>query len=255
MQELLQIGAPVLALVFSVTLVAGFIKGAVGFGLPMIMVAGLATFLPPDLVLAVVILPALTSNLWLATQRGWRDTIEAAISFRFFIVIMLIFLLISAQMVRSIPPRAVLLVIGVPIAFFATIQLFGVRFSLARKARLPVEAAVAAMSGFVGGMSGIWGPPLVTYLTAVNTPKHTQMRLQGVVYTIASIALLGAHFRSGILDRSTLALSVYALIPAMIGVWLGTAWHDRLPQQMFRRLTLVILVLAGGNLIRRAMLG
>ena len=255
MQELLQIGMPVLAVVFGVTLFAGFVKGAVGFGLPMIMVAGLATFLSPDLVLAVVILPALISNLWLAVHRGPRETLRSAWGFRFYITVTLVFMAISAQLIRTFQVETVQLIIGIPIIFFALIQLLGMRFSVASQYRLPLEGGVAAVAGFVGGMSGIFGPPLVAYLTAVDTPKQRQMRLQGVVYVVASVALFLVHLRSGILNRATLPLSAFALLPAMLGLWVGAKWHARLPQAAFRRLTLVILVLAGANLVRRALTG
>ncbi len=255
MQELWQTGAPVVALVLAVTLAAGFVKGAVGFGLPMIMVAGLAAFLPPEKVLAAVILPTLITNIWLALQRGLGETMRIAWGFRFYIGVMLAFLVLSAGLMRAIRPETVQLIVGVPIIFFASIQLVGVRFTLSGRVRLPVEAAVAALAGFVGGMSGIWGPPLVAYLTARDTPKHEQMRLQGVVYAVASVALFLAHLRSGVLSAATLPLSAMALVPALAGMWLGARWHDRLPQAAFRRLTLVVLLLAGANLVRRALAG
>ncbi|HHB81528.1 MAG TPA: sulfite exporter TauE/SafE family protein, partial [Aliiroseovarius sp.] len=221
MQELLQIGAPVLTLVFAVTLAAGFIKGAIGFGLPMIMVAGLAAFLPPDLVLAVVILPALVSNLWQVAQWGVGETLRTAWGFRLYIGVMLGFLALSAQLVRLITPNALMLIVGIPVMFFAIIQLVGVSFQPSKRARIPIEALAAALSGFVGGLSGIWGPPLVTYLTAIDTPKRRQMRLQGAVYAVAAVALFLAHLRSGVLNRATMPLSAYALVPTMLGMWLG----------------------------------
>ena len=40
----------------AVTLAAGFVKGVVGFAMPMIMISGLATLLPPDLALHIQII-------------------------------------------------------------------------------------------------------------------------------------------------------------------------------------------------------
>ena len=44
------------------------------------------------------------------------------------------------------------------------------------------------------------------------------------------------------------------ILPAMLGMKAGLRVHDRLDQDAFRRMTLVVLILAGLNLIRRAML-
>ena len=55
------------------------------------------------------------------------------------------------------------------------------------------------------------------------------------------------------LNAQTLPLSAIVVIPALIGLWLGFLAHDRLDVAQFRRWTLVLLVLTGANLIRRAL--
>ena len=59
-----------LLLAVAVTLVASVVKGAVGFALPIIMVSGLALFLPAPVALAMLILPTLSGNLWQALRQG-----------------------------------------------------------------------------------------------------------------------------------------------------------------------------------------
>ena len=93
------------------------------------------------------------------------------------------------------------------------------------------------------------------FLTALGTDKRDQMRVQGVVYGLGAVMLTFAHLGSGILNRTTLPLSALAVLPALAGIALGRRVHDRLPQQSFRRLTLLLLVLVGLNLIRRALVG
>ena len=46
----------------AIALLAGFVKGVVGFAMPMIMVSGFAMFLPKELALAGLILPTLVTN-------------------------------------------------------------------------------------------------------------------------------------------------------------------------------------------------
>ncbi len=236
-----------------VTLLAGFVKGAVGFAMPMIMISALGSFLPPDTALAAVILPTLASNLWQALRGGWRRAWAVIWRFRLYLSVMLVALALSAQLVRLLPQQALLLMIGVPITFFAVSQLLGWQPALRRRAW--VEALVAAFAGFVGGLSGVWGPPLVAWLTAIGTPRREQMQVQGVVYSLAAVMLALAHLGSGVLNRGSLPLSALLVVPAVAGMALGLRLNDRLAQQAFRRATLVVLVLAGLNLIRRALIG
>jgi uncharacterized membrane protein YfcA len=95
----------------------------------------------------------------------------------------------------------------------------------------------------------------VAYLTALNTPKRDQMRVQGVVYGLGAMALVFAHVISGILTLKTAAFSATLLIPAMVGMAIGTAVQDRIDQRLFKRITLIVLLAAGANLLRRAVMG
>ena len=69
---------------------------------------------------------------------------------------------------------------------------------------------------------------------------------------LGSIVLLFAHLRSGVLNPVTLPASAWMVLPTMAGMVIGFRVHDRLDQRRFMRLTLVVLVLSGLNLIRRA---
>jgi hypothetical protein len=104
-------------------------------------------------------------------------------------------------------------------------------------------------------MSGIWGPPTVAYLTALNTPKDVQMRVQGVIYGLGAGALVIAHLGSGILRAETAPFSAILILPALLGMWVGLRLQARIDQARFRKLTLMVLLIAGLNLLRKALMG
>lgn len=239
----------------AITLFAGFVKGAVGFAFPMIMISGLGSILPAEIALAALILPTFVTNLFQSFRDGWRAAWAVAWRFRAFIVMMLVFLASSAQLVNLVPDSVLFLVIGLPIIAFALFQLGGWRLYLRPETRLRDELVLGAAAGFVGGLSAVWGPPLVAYLVAIEAEKREAVRAQGVIFGLGALALLGAHLHSGVLNAATLPLSAGAVVPALIGLWLGTLLHDRMPQATFRRAMLVVLTLAGLNLIRRALMG
>lgn len=237
-----------------VALFAGVIKGLVGFGMPMILISGLSVFLSPELALAGLILATVATNVLQALRQGWIAAWKSVQRFRVFLLIGLVFLLSSAQLVRVLPPQVLLLILGVPITVFSFLQLFGLRFHLS-KPSARIEAAVGAFAGFIGGLSGVWGPPTVAYLTALDTPKAEQIRVQGVIYGLGALALVVAHTGSGVLRAETLPLSVALLPPALVGMWIGMRWHDSIDQVTFRKATLLVLAVAGLNLVRRGVFG
>ena len=234
-------------------LLAGFVKGAVGFAMPTIMISGLGSILPGELALAILILPTVASNLVQAARDGLAEAWASAKRFRRYIAVVLVSILLTAQLVAVMPQGLLILIIGALVTLFASLQLAGWRLSVAPDRRGPTEWAVGALAGGMGGVSGVWGPPTVMYLSAIETPKRESVRIQGVIYGLGAITLLLAHIRSGVLDAETAPLSAAMLVPAGRGMLLGFRVQARLDQARFRRATLVVLILTGLNLIRRGL--
>lgn len=244
-----------LCMAAAITLLAGFVKGAVGFAMPMIMISGLGSLMPPEIALAALILPTFLANAIQSFGDGLGAAHDVVRRYWIYIAMMLIFLASSAQLVNLIPDDLLYLLIGVPILTFALFQLGGWRLHLGPATRLRDELALGGLSGFVGGLSGVWGPPLVAYLVAVDAQKREAIRAQGVIYGLGAMVLVVAHLESGVLNRATLPLSAAALVPAMAGLWIGARVHASMPQDTFRKATLVVLALAGLNLLRRGLMG
>ena len=243
-----------LVLAAMVAVLAGFVKGVVGFAMPLIFVSGLTTFMSAELALAGLILPTLITNVRQALRQGLPAAIKSTMDFRIFLAVGCVALLATAQLVRVFPDQVMMAVIGIPVTFFAAVQLAGAQLSL-RKASPVVEVFAGGVAGGLGGISGIWGPPTVAYLTALNTPKQDQMRVQGVIYGLGAVALLVAHVMSGVVRAETTAFSIAMIPPAFVGVQIGMAMMDRIDQRAFRRATLFVLLIAGLNLVRRAVMG
>jgi len=249
------IGYELVALAALVAFFAGIVKGMVGFAMPTIMISGISSFLSVEVALAMLILPTLMTNGAQALRQGWRAAWASIQQYRVFLMVGGVFLLIGAQMVSMLPPQVLFLLIGVPISLFALMQLIGWQMKIPPEKRRAAEFKIASIAGFVGGMSGVWGPPTVAYLTAIGTPKQEQVRVQGAVYGLGALALLIAHIWTGVISVERLPLSVLMLVPAGIGMLIGFNIQDRLDQQKFRQATLFVLVIAGLNLMRRGVMG
>ena len=244
-----------LLLAVAVTLGASVVKGAVGFALPIIMVSGLALFLPAPVALAMLILPTLSGNLWQALRQGRAAAWASLQPFRLYLAVLVVAILATGQLVTRLPETALYLILGVPITGLALIQLAGVRFRVRPGQRRAADVGVGLLAGGMGGVSGVWGPQTVLYLTALDIPKAESVRVQGVIYGVGGIALLLAHLKSGVLNAQTLPLSLLMVFPATLGMALGFRVQDRLDQDRFRRWTLIVLVLAGLNLVRKGAAG
>ena len=238
----------------AVTLFAGFVKGAVGFAMPLIMVSAFSAFLPPELALAGLLLPTLMTNLAQAFRQGWSPAVKTAAKYRRFLIGTVVFIALSAQVFDLIPRVGYLLLLGVPVTAFAAVQLAGVPLQLRLEHRFRAEWVLGVIGGLYGGVSGIWGPPLLVLLLSTGVPKLEMIRAQGVVFLIGAMALLAAHLGTGLASPERLAFSAALVVPAMIGMALGYRLQDRLDQTVFRRWTQGLLVVSGLNLVRQALM-
>ena len=248
-------GTGALIFAFCVSLFAGLVKGVVGFAVPTILVSGLGTVASAEVAVAGMIMSALATNGWQALRQGVGAALESVRKFKVFLVAGFVLMMICTQLVPLVPGQVLLLLIGVLITLFVSLQIAGIQLRIPGHPGVRMQAAFGGVAGAMGGLSGIWGPPTVAMLTAMETEKKEQIRIQGVIYGLGSVALVAGHLGSGVLRSETLPLSL-ALVPAaVLGMAIGFRIQDRIDQASFRKATLAVLLIGGLNLIRRGMMG
>jgi uncharacterized membrane protein YfcA len=230
----------------------GFAKGVVGFALPLVGLGVAGSFLPYEAAVGLLILPMLVSNLFQATRSGLGPALETLRRFWWLNLVMVVMIALSAQLVTALPDRLLFGVLGAAVCLFAVTQLAGWRLHFRPEHRWPVETGVGVIGGFFGGMSGIWGPPIVMYLFASGLPKRELVQAQSLSFLLGALVMVGAHLRSGVLNAVTLPMSAWLVLPTMLAMFAGYRVQDRLSQAWFRRITLIVLVLTGLSLLRRA---
>lgn len=235
-----------------ITIFAAFVKGTIGFAMPLIMISSFAAFMPPPLALAALVLPTVVTNCQQAFRQGGGATWTTVLKYRRIISMLMLFTVVSAQFLLVMPTWLLMALLGVPVTAFALSQLTGRQLRLQLRHQRGAEYGFGTVAGLYGGISGVWGPPVVIYLVSVDAEKREAIRVQGVIFLIGSLVLLAAHLQSGVLNAETVGLSTALIVPALLGMWLGFRLQDWLNQDLFRRWTLILLAMTGLNLIRQA---
>lgn len=253
--EILGVMPITLVLACAIALFAGVVKGAIGFALPLIIVSGLSTVMDPKIAIASMILPVVMSNLVQTFRQGLDEAMSATREYWRYICVVCVAILVVAQTLPYFPTQVFNLVLGIPVVGLSIMQLVGFRPTIAPEKRSRADWVIGLISGIFGGLAGTWGPTTVLYLIAIGTPKARQMIVQGVIYGTGSIALFVAHLNSGLFNKDTAPLSALLVLPAFAGMWVGFRLQDRMDAELFRKATLVLLTIAGLNLIRRGLFG
>jgi len=251
------LGLPLWAFLLAalVVMVSGFVKGAIGFAMPLILIAVLPSFMPAQVALATLILPVLATNLHQSLRHGVRPAVQSGLKFWRIVTATMVGILITAPFVVVLPQQAMFLLLGTAVLIFSGLQISGWAPDIPPRWRNSIEFGTGLVGGLYGGISGVWGPPSIVYLLAAKVEKTEMVRVMSVIFVMGAIILTFAHLRTGVLNAQTGALSAAMLLPASLGMWLGYKAHDRMDAARFRRWTLILLAASAINLLRLGLAG
>ncbi len=234
-------------------LLGGLVKGAVGLGLPMVSVPLLSSIVGVPTAVALMSVPALASNAWQMLQGGY---FTAAVRRLWPILVALsLGIALGARLLVSSDPRLVQAMLGTVVAVSALLGHFQPEVTLPRRLQAWLGPAAGLLGGLIGGLSSVFGPPIVVYLVALRLPKDEFVASIALVYFTGTIPLGAVLALHGVLGPAEALLAVLATGPVFAGLLVGQWLRARIDQAMFRRILLVMLLLIGLNLVRRALAG
>ncbi len=245
-------GITAIAIVAIGYFLGGFAKGVVGTALPLIAISISAIVLPAPIAVVLIAVPGVVTNIWQSLRQGPHLAIATARRFWIMLGMIMITIWFVTGFLPAINQQFLLLLIGCVTITFSAMQLFGWRLRLSARLERPIQFVGGLVGGITGGLSGVWGPPVLVVLLALELPKAEHVRAAGLCWSLGAMAFFLAHLRSGLLDGHTLPLSAAVALPAAAGIALGVRVQDRLEQETFRRITLVLLCGIGAALLWRA---
>lgn len=242
----------VLAIVIVAMTVGGLVKGVIGVGLPMVAIAILSSVFDVHLALGIITIPILLTNVWQAFYAA--RPLETLRRFWLPVACLVVSIWLGTNLVVRLPAAALYGIIGAAVVIFTTTSYFTPHWTLPERFRTWTGVVAGVVSGLLGGLSTIWGPPLVMYFVMIRLPKEDFIRTAGLFWFAASLPLVAGYLRNGILNADNAALSAAAVVPSFAGLWFGQWLRGRIPQETFRKVLLIGLCFVGLNLIRRAVL-
>ena len=77
-------------------------------------------------------------------------------------------------------------------------------------------------------------------------PEKQELRAtNNALWAILNTVMLALYFTGGHVDKKVLVMGAIAVIPMILGVWLGGVFTSRIKQQTFLKLVYVILIASG----------
>ena len=234
---------PNLILIIILSIIAGgLMKGILGLGMPMVAVPVIAYFLPPTTAMMLLCFPILSTNfLQMQIQKGL-----GSLRFLPLLVFLVIGLIVGGRLIVEIELNTVSIIIAISIIFAALVNFFGFRINnIDVKYERPITSILGFFSGILGGLSTFYGPPILTYLISVNLSKEFFIRTIATMYFIGSIPLYGSLLYHDLGTLNDLFVSLFLIVPALIGQYFGTKIRHKLSNEIFRKSILITLMILG----------
>jgi uncharacterized membrane protein YfcA len=218
---------------------AAFVQGVTGFAHALLAIGFLSViFGAREAVLILSLLaPVIAVAIFVKVRREvvWREVLALAVP------LCAVGMPLGILAFGVIPERALTRIVGALLVVFAGYFLTP---WAPRPRELPLWLGVIAglVAGFIGGLASTGGPPLVLYLYAREMPKAERMAILQAVFVIGSVTKVVMLLPTGFLSGPTWAHSAILAPAVLLGVWLGQLLFRRIPGDMLRTISLVLLV-------------
>lgn len=219
--------------------VAGIVRGFTGFGTALIFVPVAGIFLPPAVIVGVMMLTGIASSGALL-PRAWGQADRREVGLLAFAALLTVPLglwlmaRLDAQMVRWI----VAVVAGLTLLALVT----GWRFS--RQVSRRGLVGIGGVAGVLGGLTGLTGPAVILFYlagqAAVQSVRANTILFLGAldVVIVANLLLRGA------VAWSTVTLALALAVPYFITTLIGQSLFDPRHERTYRWAAYSVIALA-----------
>lgn len=242
----------VIAIVGAVFVLAGIVKGMIGLGLPTVAVALLGLALPPAEAAALLVVPSLATNLWQFAAGGRL----AALLRRLWPLLLGIAAgtWAGSGLIAGGEGETMSAVLGVTLIAYAILGLAMPQLRVSPRAEPWLSPAIGAATGVVTAATGVLVIPAVPYLQSLALDRDELVQAMGLSFTASTLALAVSLAGEGLFQANLALASALALLPALLGMWIGQILRGRMRPDRFRIALFAGLIAVGAHLALRPLL-
>lgn len=236
--------------VITVFALAGMIKGTIGLGLPAVSMGLLTMVISPFQAATLLIIPSMVTNFWQLFAEG-----------RVLQLIKRFWLLLLGIIVGSIWSVFPTLghtgfhseaLLGGMLALYGVYGLFAKSMPNLSKHEIWLSPIMGYLGGALTVATGVVVIPVVPYLQTLNLQRDDLVQSLGLAFTTSTICLAVFLHQNPVENMPIdYVMSAIALIPALVGMWLGTKIRYRISEQKFRKVFFCGLIALGSYMILR----
>ena len=230
--------------IFLLAIGASFIQRTIGFGFGIFIMTALP-FLMPSYAEAVTLsgILSLTSAAVVMVKYvkyvTWKRFLPITFAF-------VIFSTIAICMLDKIEGPIMRRILGVTLIFLCFyFSFFKDKLQKLIRPTTPWQLGAGSLSGVMGGLFGMHGPPVVLYLIVSEPDKNHYMGMIQTYAVITNLTMLAVRAYNGNLTPAVGTTYIYALGGLTIGVLAGSLAFKHIPNRIFTYLVYTYIGISG----------
>ena len=160
----------------------------------------------------------------------------------------------GTALLAALPGRALFFGISVMLLFFVAWQMLSHRV----RPTLPFHPAIAFVIGlacsFLAACTSLGGPVLAVYAAFRGWQKEAALATTSMDFNILNAGLVLCQWQAGLYTPEVIDAVLVSLPASMLGVFISIPVVRRIPQELFRKLLLLMVLGSGLILLGRAVL-
>ena len=242
-------------LVFPATaafILAGLVKGVLGFGFPIIALILLTLYIGLLDALAIIVVPTLLTNAWQALSGPHLRAILARMWLYFLCAMIGIF--VASWFITQVNVNMLTGLLGAVLFFFAISRLLDVHIAVPRNREPLLSVVLGSVNGLLTGFTGSFMVPSVLYMQALGFGKDMLVQAMGVFFGLSTAMLMISLGRNQLITAADATASTVMLLPSFLGIYAGRFMRDRIDEATFQRIFLIGVLLLGAYIVYRSIL-
>lgn len=220
--------------------IAATVQGIAGFGRALIAAPLIALFTPADETVVIMIMLGVVGALVMIIKTYRHLHLKRMLPM---VVFGILGSIAGVQILTVIPVKELKIVMGIFIIISAVILATGFRIKIKN------EKLSYSVAGFIGGLTNgaisFGGPPTVLFLQNQNEEKNVfRANLSFFFLVIGFVGSLNL-FLNGMLTVDLAGQAGILVVPTILGTFFGNFLSHKFPEEIFRKIVLVILFSAG----------
>ena len=230
--------------------VAGFVKGVLGQGLPTVAIGLLSLIMSPGEAAALVVIPALLTNIW----QGWFGPSLMPLIRRLWLTLLASFVgtfVATALGLGLLTPEAAALArkaLGIALILYGLLGVSRIQLQVPPRTETWLGPTMGAANGAVSTATGVFMFPVIPYIQSLGLERDDLVQAQGISFTVSTLALTIVLLGSGTLNATNAAGSMVAMVVTFVGMFLGQYLRKFIRPEVFRFLFFTGMLVLGVHL-------